>query len=180
MSERPRGIETEKGRAPGRDKEMREQGLDRDAGSPAQRRRGKRGTEGPGKETDIPRRRKVLEGMSQPPAPSRPSGLVAAQVGSGEGVLGPPCPLPYPPQLSTLPTRVRGSPWLGQGLLHPQGSHSESNPGPNLGRGPQEERERSGAHSWPRRRLPRLLGVPCRRPPPLLMPAPCRAGSGEG
>lgn len=29
MSERPRGIETEKGRAPGGDKEMREQGLDK-------------------------------------------------------------------------------------------------------------------------------------------------------
>lgn len=72
MSERPRGIETEKGRAPGGDKEMREQGLDRDAGGPAWRRRGKRGTEGPGKETDIPRRRKVLEGdESTPPPPPR-------------------------------------------------------------------------------------------------------------
>lgn len=122
MSERPRGIETEKGRAPGGDKEMREQGLDRDAGSPARRRRGKRGTEGPGKETDIPRRRKVLEGMSQPPRPlpaKRPCRRPGWGWGGGPRATVPP-PLPpsalHPPHacpwIPVAGTRLASSPRL--------------------------------------------------------------------
>lgn len=92
-------------------------------------------------------------------------------------------PLPlHPPKLALLHAcpRIRVEGVKSYLLPHSQGPHL--NPAPDqTGRGgAREERERSGAHSWPRRRLPRLPGVPCRHPPPQACASPGLARGGEG
>lgn len=146
MSERPRGIETERGRVLGRDKEVRGQGLDRNARSPNRRHRGTQRTRKGQRETETGRQaereRQIhpedRESSGDESAPhTLPAKRPSRRPGWGWGLRAA-VPLPLPFQRSPLPhacprIRVEGS----QGLPHPQGSHSRSNPGPNLG-GPRE------------------------------------------
>ena len=153
---------------------MRAPGLDGDAGSPAREDAGRegRGTGEGGRYSQETESSGGDESAPRPRPAKRPCRRPGWGWGGGPRATVPPLPLSAPPpRVSVEPRGWDKACFIPKVPLR-------IGPGAKPGAGATEERERSGAHSWPRRRLPRLLGVP--RPPPPSLPAPGRVGGGVG
>lgn len=118
--------------------------------------------------------------MSQPAHPPCQAASSAPRLGGGVLTAALPSPR-IPPQRSTPPRVSAGPRGREQGTPNSRTPQAPTRNPPRDQMGGAQEGERSGAHSWPRRRPRRLPGVPRRRRPhACASPGRVRGGVGRG